>query len=148
MTPNQHISLLGGIMTNLHYLEFKLRRFLLNAQKIDTTELWDEWHGLKLGAVVPANRLTDYSSLGKLIEDYNKLVPAEHQVALAVVDLRDALAHGRVTTLGSFPMKLVKFSKVVGGKVTVEFAQTLGTEWMHEQMKWVVTQHERIPNGN
>lgn len=94
---------------------------------------------LVIGDVVGETPFTDYASLGSLIGQFNKLVPDQRRIDPKLVDLRDALAHGRVWSLdGNFPLRLLKFDKPSNGTVRVTWATTLTEEWLHEQRDLVL----------
>src|SRR5258706_8931008 len=85
--------------------------------------------------------LTNWISLGELIEDYHRDL-GEHEkqysIDLSVVLVRDALAHGRLFVRGSNPsppFELWKFGKAKDGKMPVEFSETLTEEWL--KAKWL-----------
>ncbi|MGA8756594.1 MAG: hypothetical protein WB611_09710 [Stellaceae bacterium] len=131
MDHNEYAASLGKIVGNFHALELCLRLFLCEAR--------NEKYALPgAGATMVAlSHLTNFDSLGRLIEKYNaSLLPTENRYRIdpKIVRIRDALAHGRsVSATGSFPITLYKFSKAkVAGMVSVEFAEVLDEMWLNE----------------
>jgi hypothetical protein len=92
----EHLRLIGAIITNLQSLEMILRLFLLKARKqfIDWPKPTD--------TLVLETYVTNYLSLGPVIDDFNReLTDAEKPkftVDRSVVDVRDAIAHGRLVS--------------------------------------------------
>lgn len=143
MTLDEYARHLGGLLTNYHGLEFFLRLFLLgleDAQPIGLPHGTDVY-SLPVGTDVPLSDLTSYDSLGNLIDKYNDHA---EEVGLStidrsLVDVRDALAHGRVSaTDPSDIMRLIKFSRPNNGSVTVTFNAVLSEEWFKEQKRRVL----------
>ena len=141
MDDNAHINGVGNIVTNLQALETTLRGFLV--------ERYDQCAGFpKMGEKIACrNYLTNFVSLGDLIEDYHRdLTDKEKQysIDLSVVLIRDALAHGRLFVRGSDPkppFELWKFGKAKDGKMPVEFAETLTEEWL--KSKWLLIREQQ-----
>src|SRR4051812_48307320 len=124
MTLKEHAHHLGGLVANLQSLEFLLRAFL---SKLPSARPMGLPHGTDLysfpvGATVPENDLTSFDSLGQLIDKYNEEAKRSGNALLdgSLVELRDALAHGRVSAKPpSDDLRLLKFSKPISGCVTV-----------------------------
>jgi len=132
----EHACELGKLLGNLQSLELALRSFLYpNA---------DPPHnpapaGVSLLApavseTLPENAFTDWSSLGQLIDRYNRIVKTVDPTLLidrSVVDLRDMLAHGRLSAASpSPPLRLVKFDRPSRGKVRVTASEELTLTWL------------------
>src|SRR5258708_2999484 len=105
-----------------------LRLFLVKAhgQFIDWPKPTD--------TVVLENYITNYKPLGDIIDDFNSaLSEVEKQkfmIERSVVDVRDAIAHGRVVTwTDSFPAMLWKFGRPKDGKVPASCI-TLTKDWL------------------
>src|SRR5216117_3606119 len=99
MDLEEHARLVGRLVGNLDSLEFALRAYLYEKADPPHTPLpaGHTLDSLKIGDAVPINAMTDYSSLGELIDRYNRLVERSSpglQVDRSLVSLRDALAHG------------------------------------------------------
>ena len=138
-----HTDLLGKLISNLLSLEFVLRAFLYEHSDPPHNPLPRglSLNVLKIGDVVPENAMTDFSSLGHLINRYNDVISRRHPnlaVDRTIVELRDALAHGRVssTDAASDPF-LLKFERPGGCKTRVTYSQQLTQEWLREQCNWV-----------
>lgn len=146
---------MGKVVINLRSLEFLLRFFLFT----DDVRLGGsgvrgdrvDYQNLKVGDLVPENAFTSYDDLGKLIDKYNERVPCfELTVDRSVVDLRDALAHGRVLAFAEFgPWHLLKFAKPNFGKpererVMVTDAVQMNAAWFSEQVKLISTQTQKL----
>jgi hypothetical protein len=128
LRPEEHLRLIGTIILNLQALELTLRLFLLKAHKqfVDWPKPTD--------TLVRENYVTNYLSLGPVIDDYNKaLSDAEKKkftIDKTVVSVRDAIAHGRlVTPTEGFPATLWKFEKPKDGKVPASNI-TLTKDWL------------------
>jgi hypothetical protein len=86
------------------------------------------------GAQVPENALTNWDTLGQLISKYNCVLSAAevplYSVDSSVVQVRDALAHGRLSApIKAFPLTLWRFGKRDESRmVTVEQVVELSTE--------------------
>lgn len=103
---------------------------------------------LAAGDELEENALTSWDSLGKLVEKYSLQNPPE-PVPTDIIDIRDALAHGRIMSVDDkSPLRLVRFSQPCGGRVKVESAQTLSPEWIEAQVqriyRVVLTVHARM----
>lgn len=121
---------IGKFWVNFNSLELALRVYL-------TKKNLEPEVGLELavGAKCPLSHLTNYDSFETLAEEYNATVARAHRRDFSkVAKLRNALAHGRVTTKTQVPMTVVKFSKPHPRKrtVTVEFKETLSPEYLNE----------------
>ncbi len=90
-----------------------------------------------LGTNCPKTRMTSFDSLGVLIKKFNAKAPAKNPtwgIDPGLVDLRDALAHGRVSApiISDF-LQLVKFSPPKAGKVTMTFKSQMDKGWFQAQ---------------
>ncbi len=137
MAEDRVPSALGKLVTNLQSLEFALRALLHDAVGPSHSSLRLE--ALSVGDAVPEDPITNYDSLGDLIRKVNELYQTHgkpERIDASLVDLRDAIAHGRVwTTHPSTPFTLLKFSKPNAGFVTVTYAQQLTIDWLDSQIK-------------
>lgn len=133
---------LGRLVTNLMSLEVMLRAHL--ARSVGAG--FPAFFTLKAGDEVPLNPMTDYRSLGKLIDAYNASVSAGYRLAKDdIVGLRDAVAHGRtVSPEKGGLIQLVKFSPPHGKTVRVEFAATLDEAWFTRQIVFVCNEYEKV----
>ena len=142
MKDNEYIYLLGKLIVAFHGLEFSLRAFLQNQPGVCPmgipagTKIYD----LPVGATIPENMFSSYDTLGALISKYNKVVSALGRPTIDqdLVELRDALAHGRVASMTETgPMNLIKFSKPQNGQVKVVFKEIMDTTWFNTQISKV-----------
>ena len=141
----QHAKMLGQLITNLHSLELFIRVFLHHKNPAPPFELpicSDNTKDIHAGSNIPVNHLTNYDSLGSLIDQYN-IEMNEHErdkLDRSIVTLRDAIAHGRVFTYSpDVPPSLVKFSKPNKNTVRVEFCEVMTPDWLHAQNVKVVS---------
>jgi len=131
---------LGGVVGNLHSLEFVLRAFL---QQLPSARPFGLPHGTDIynspvGTELPENELTNYDSLNVLIERFNKEMALRglQGVDPSIVDLRDALAHGRVSAASpESHLRLLKFDRPINGRVRVTFNAELDEAWFKDQTK-------------
>lgn len=142
MGPDEYVTLLGKIVSNLQALEFGLRAHFYGddspaARLPEGTMLPD----LKAGDIVAENALTNYETLGQLIKRYNTRIAnsdPDLKVDPNIVDLRDAIAHGRVLSLQEdSDLMLVKFSRPENGQVTVTFSECLTRKWLSTRVQYV-----------
>ncbi len=73
-----------------------------------------------------------------MIKKYNKIIKGcdkNLMVDQILVDLRDAIAHGRVFTNGnSDSFQLLKFSQPKNGNVKVDFCANMTEEWFRKHI--------------
>jgi hypothetical protein len=141
-----HAFNLGKIVVNLQSLEIMLRLFLCEAKGEDISI---PAPGAK---DAPETHLTNYFTLGDLIQSYNNLLSTLETPAFAldfkVVRLRDAIAHGRTLdqappdVIG--PVRLFKFHPPRKGKARLSFDELLSDEWFRENTVLVLTQMRKV----
>jgi hypothetical protein len=127
MSEQDHIQGVGAIITNFLALETVIRLFLANL------------HGQKPKLPGPGdqlaeeNYLTNFRSLGGLIDEYNDGLSdqeSELKVDRILVDIRNAFAHGRLLSVGDvYPATLYKFGIAKDGSVPIECQLVLSSEW-------------------
>jgi hypothetical protein len=88
----------------------------------------------------PFEEVTNYDSLGALIDKYNADVLARHEslsISPRIVDVRDLLAHGRVAlrTLDLAELAIVKFDRPSHGKVVVVARARMTDSWFGSNIK-------------
>jgi hypothetical protein len=154
---------LGKLLSAFQSLEFVLRGFL-HMRVTPKARRFPPGHSFyedPVGALVPVNAFTDYKTLKELLRDYNRYVKSvggdEFTIDPAVVDIRDAIAHGRVAAPGLTAEKfqLIKFSRPAhkdSSEVRVSFRVAVTPEWLRSQMLHVQEQmvraysaHETLP---
>lgn len=146
MDIEEHARLLGLIIANLQSLEFLLRATLYAQEDPPHSPLpaGQSLGTLAVGDTLPLNAMTDFSTLGQLIDRYNQRVSATHpQLALdgSLIALRDALAHGRVSAGDPREdMTLVKFDRA--GRVV--FSQKLTEQWLRSQASRVWAEIKKL----
>jgi len=145
MTGEDHLIGVGKIVGNLLALERLIRIFLCRAagEKLEyPTESTEQ---------LPETHLTNYDALGDLIDEHNAgLSEAEHEyrVDSAVVEVRDALAHGRASSKHQgFPLTLCKFGRPDSSKmVPVEFFAVLDQARFDAQRASISVQIDAVVN--
>jgi hypothetical protein len=141
MTLDEHARQLGGLVGNFQSLEFLLRVFLQGSAPLDGIPYGTDIYSFPIGTVLPENELTNYDSLGKLIRRFNAemTVQGRPEIDGSLVEVRDALAHGRVSSdAEDKDLRLLKFSRPKNGKVRVTFNEELTDVWFASQKKRVV----------
>lgn len=127
----EHAKRVGEIVVNLQSFEFLLRRFLFGVRHEQAERRYEN---LAVGDVVNENSITNYHGLGRLIKDYNTYVsksnPGLKLPRNDLVNLRDALAHGRIySATPDGDCVLLKFSKPVGGRTKAVYSERIGEAW-------------------
>lgn len=145
MDPDQYALSLGKIICNLQALELLLRAVLASRFPGEGAGL-DE--SLPVGTVIAATPLTDYDQLRRLSRKFNDLMVEEGKPGIdyqRLVDVRDALAHGRVfTKVESNDFTLMKFGRPKDGSVTVTFNEVLSQEWFRATHMSLTTAIQRV----
>src|SRR5882762_4134372 len=122
MDLDQHAHKLGKLLSNFQSLELLLRVFLQGDKPLGLPPMSNLFVS-PVGTVVPISDITNYDSLGRLIERYNVQMETLKKPTLDVtlVEVRDALAHGRVSSeaTGEEQLRLLKFSKPSKDATTV-----------------------------
>jgi len=142
MTIQEHSQNLGGLLANFHSLEFMLRAFLHKHNPDE--EKWAngmDVYNYEIGTKLPENSFTNFDSLGQLIKKYNAIAQKNsiEEIDTTLVDLRDAIAHGRTSTYDdNKPFRLIKFSPPIKGQVEVVFNCVMTLEWYKVQKQRVI----------
>ena len=142
MEEKQHPLNLGKLLVNFQSLEFALRAFLLKTEEMAGSPFtkFKDLHELSEGDEVPENAFTNYDNLRRLIEKYNdnpKIRAAGLCIDKKLVDIRDAIAHGRVSALTpSPPFRLLKFGKPKNNRTKVKFSILLTQEWYNQRLDY------------
>jgi len=129
---------MGSLMANFQSLEFSLRAFLQNqpdARPIGIPYGQDVYATL-IGEEIAESELSSYDSLGELIKKYNQIAEERGltKVDPTLVDVRDALAHGRISApIEGAHMRLIKYSRPKNGRVTVTFNAVLSEDWFRAE---------------
>ncbi len=121
MTREEHCEKLGMLIGNLQSLELALRAFL--SERHSTMEPDVNVDEAKVGDWVASNSFTNYMSLGQLVRKFNGFVQGSTPEAMldpSVVEIRDALAHGRLwSKRRSFPLRLFRFGEPKNNRVQI-----------------------------
>jgi len=140
MNQEQHPLNLGKLLVNFQSLEFVLRAFLWESEKDKDKDKDKEpkLYELKRGDIVAENAFTNYDSLNSLINKYNrnpKISSTGLNIDKTITDIRDAIAHGRVSGKSPMPpQNLLKFGKPKNNYVRVILSVQLSKEWFNEQL--------------
>ena len=122
---------LGALLTNLMALETSLR--FLRASHEGITLSFKGLVGTNVGDEIPEDPFNDYAQLKELLAWYNGVFPSERIDEGPILDLRHALAHGRMYFENEEDTKLVKFSPPKKGKVQVTYAARVNEAWFEAQ---------------
>lgn len=140
---DSHALGMGRILANLQAIESILRLTLY--------ELGGEVGGLpEFGEKIAGlNRVTEFSSMGELVKDYNKLakkLDTKMEVNWEIVELRDALAHGRIWQKeGDKYLRIIKFGKQdKNGKVKVEYDAYMSPDWHVKGLRMATIEMKKI----
>ena len=130
MTIDEHTKYLGKLLANLQSLEFLLRAFLnrLPGARPIGLPYGTDIYSSPVGSELPENDITSYDSLSELLTKVNEEMKRRGAPGIdkKLVDLRDALADGRVSAaLPDENMRLLKFDKPQNGKVRVVFNEVM-----------------------
>jgi hypothetical protein len=152
MNPDQYPCELGKLLANYHTLEYLLRIFLYDRESTPPLPDPSRWYSHQVGDRLPVNALTGYEQLRVLIGRFNAYVEPkspELSIDVAIVALRDALAHGRVSMpRDAGEMTLLKFGPERDGEVEVVFVERLTTEWMAKQRETIGRETWKVVEAN
>lgn len=132
MEPRAHAEHLGGLLGNLHSLEFSIRLCLSQQPGSPARDKYaDDFRTAPVGMLVPDSDMSSYASLGVLIEKFNATFGQDgFTVDTTLVDLRDVLAHGRVFAgPDEDHFRIVKFDKPTNGNARVSYNQVMTEDW-------------------
>ena len=140
MNVDEHARNIGGLICNLQSIEFQIRSVLAWAKYPEASGM-PPGHKLAdfiVGTEYAAGSFTNYDSLAKLLSGFNAMAKGRSLKTLpvALVELRNALAHGRcIADPGDPYFRLIKFSPVRNGRVTVIYNEVLDTHWYDRQRR-------------
>lgn len=139
---------IGSILSNFQSLEFAIRVFLLEAEQSAGHDASFSPVGLHLDNHAPINAFTNHDTLAPLIYKYNRRVKTSHptlHVDPGLVDLRNAIAHGRVSALQpGFPLLLLNFGPHRNGRVRVTQAEEINKDWLNNQTHRVFSELMKV----
>ena len=141
---SKHTFYLGKLIANLQSLEFVIRIFL---SKLPDSQPMGIPYGADIysypvGTKFLQSAVTDYSPLGKLVDRFNTGAMAAgltQRIAPTIVDIRDALAHGRLSAPASGgEMRIIKFGRPdAEGKVEMTYNELMDHKWFKRHVKQV-----------
>jgi len=148
MDLSEHATMMGKLLVSFQCLEYALRAFLYERRDPPHEPLASgtDLDTMTFGDVLPENAITRWDSLTHLIKRYNRAI-SDGQLAVdpSLVDLRDALAHGRMAaSLSERNLALIKFTRPYAGRVEVGFREELSKEWREIQIKRVLAECEKV----
>lgn len=148
MDLTEHATMMGKILVSFQCLEFALRAFLYERRDPPHKPLapGTDLNTMNFGDVVPENAITRWDSLTHLIKRYNRAInDRQLTVDLSLVELRDALTHGRMAApLPGRNLALIKFTRPYAGRVEVGYREELNKEWMESQIKRILAECEKV----
>jgi hypothetical protein len=140
MDQQQHALSLGKLLVNFQTLELLLRGYLKNLA--GPTPALEDMYSREVGDMVPLNAVTNFDSLGDLVRKFNASRPdVQPKIDAEVVELRDALVHGRISSAGHLEqLRLIKYSKPLRGanQVAVVYKAPVTEEWFVNNIALVV----------
>jgi len=133
-----HALNLGKLVGNLLTIEMAARLAIVKLDSHAASQVFTQLPQVKEGDQIEWNAFTNSDDLRQTLEKYNKRAPSTCKIDVSsIVNLRDALAHGR--TFGSGEMthlRLLKFNrKKQQGNILVTFAQDMTGEWFRKNIE-------------
>jgi hypothetical protein len=126
----KYFNALGHFWQNFNNLEQFLRLYLYRKNGGDNISA-DNFMTLPINSICDENLITDYKSFGELSNYYNNYQKNEDKIDFTeIVNLRDALVHGRITQNlcgNEWQVFIIKYSRPENGKVTVEYKRTISS---------------------
>ncbi len=150
MEHKEHCLNLGKLIAMLHNLEFALRGFLCkrNLDKEPAVDL----KSVHEGDWIEINSFTNYDTLCELIGKFNRAVEDSNPnlvIDTSVVNLRDALAHGRIAgEAPSCPLTLLKFGRPKKEKLQVLAEAVMNLAWFKDNLTLVHKQLIKVVNAS
>lgn len=121
----KYVTNLGKFWHNFNGLEMVLRLFLYSKSGGSNTKALTFLDG-PVGREYEDNFITNYMSFGQLCDAFNSHLNRNEKIDFSkIIDLRDAMAHGRVAGDVQGNMSVIKYSKPKQGKVVVEFHRAI-----------------------
>ena len=143
----RHALNLGKLLGMLQSIEMGSRMGIVKLDKRAADQVQSQLPQLRAGDMVEINALTNSDDLRQTLEKYNKRASLDRRIEIEpIVNLRDALAHGRAFGFGSVkPLRLLKFSrKTKGEKILIELALDMTDEWFGKSIKTLEQALEQI----
>jgi len=137
MNAAEHCTNLGQLVHNFQALETWLRFVLLKLEPSQHPAVQLDFEGMALGTDLSQNEVTDFADLRTLCKRFNRHMSVKKapELNVAIVDIRDALAHGRIIgTKTGYPLRLIKFSKPASGRVKLVVNEVMDHNWFALQL--------------
>jgi hypothetical protein len=142
-----HFLSIGKLIGNLQSIEMGARMAIVKLDQWAAKQVQSQLPQIKVGDSVELNAFTNDDDLTQTLEKFNKRAPPEYRLDIGlIVNLRDALAHGRIFGFGSLAhLRLLKFSrKAKDGKVSVELAIDMTDDWFRKNIRLLDQAFEKI----
>jgi hypothetical protein len=140
MDSRKHAEHLGGLLGNLHTLEFSIRLCLAQRLGSPARGLYaDDFREVTVGTHVPDTDMSNFASFGQLIDKFNTVFGLSGSIDdRELVRLRDVLAHGRVFA-GPHDdhFRIIKFEPPSNGLAKVSYNQVMTEEWFTSNKQFV-----------
>jgi len=137
---SSYIYKLGHFWQSFNNMELFLRLYLHQKSGGDKKDFLNYSQAV-IGPVLEENPITDYRSFGQLCNALNDLQEENNKLNFSeFIELRDAMAHGRVSGDGLGNMHVIKYARARNGKVTVEYKKQLTQtdfERIIDKMAWL-----------
>jgi hypothetical protein len=148
-----HVMYLGKVIGNLHSLEIALRLFLDRLNPGPYLPAGKSYYQLQAGDSVPENAFTNFDTLGDLVDKYNEAICKKDTALLidrSVVQLRDLLAHGRVSADAPDETRLaiIKFDRPQNGSVRVTDCAQMTEKWFKDRIDFARAQLEKVEQAS
>lgn len=133
MDADVHARELGGLVGNLQSLELFIRLYLAQRPGSPVRGVYgDDVIDKPVGTLIEESDMSNYASLKFLIKEFNKCLANSRRLQIdeALVDLRDALAHGRVFSTSNYrDFRLIKFDRPENGYARISYSETMSLSW-------------------
>lgn len=133
-----HALNLGKLLGNLQSIEMGARLAIVKLDTRTARLVRAQLPLAKVGDDVEVNAFSNSDDLRQTLEKFNKCAPDACHIDIGpVVNLRDALAHGRTfgSGLTGGPLRLLKFNrKAQDNRVSVEIAEDMTPEWFQNNI--------------
>jgi hypothetical protein len=122
---NSYIYKLGHFWQSFNNMELMLRLYLHRKSGGDQKDFL-KYSNAAIGTELPENPITDYRSFWQLCNAFNVLQDVNNKIDFSeFIELRDALAHGRVSGDNLGNMDVIKYTRSKNGQVKVEYKKQL-----------------------
>ena len=143
-----HAANLGKLVGNLQSLEMGARMVIVKLDPRCAAQVRTQLPQVRRGDVVEPNAFTNNDDLNQTLEKYNKCVSLDCRIDIKpIVNLRDALAHGRTFGYGQMKhLRLLKFSRKrdSAGSIVVELAEDMTNDWFSNHIQALEAAFEKV----